>query len=63
MTNEIDHERRRLLGVAAITTGATELVMSGSAVARAARAGDEHVVRAAEANRRHPRSKTIMHKS
>jgi nitrous oxide reductase len=49
MTNEIDHERRRLLGVAAITTGATELVTSGSAVARAARAGDEHVVHAAEA--------------
>ena len=57
---EIDHHRRRLLGAAAMTVASARLGMSGPAAAQpgkaaeAARnqAGNEHLVRLAEADRR-----------
>ena len=61
MSEEINHHRRRFLGTAAMTIAAAQLGMIGSANAQSGKtkpadaardqAGDEHVVRLAEADR------------
>ena len=63
IADEIDHHRRRFIGAAAMTIAAAQLGMSGPADAQTGgqiravardQAGDEHLFRPAETDRRRP---------